>query len=500
MSAEWIALIPATPLAAAAVLAAGQACRCVAGEPWERFTARLTLAASSIALLLVIAALWLKLQDRLPEQLLLGTWIASGDYRIHWSFRPDRTGLSLALLAALLSLLTAKFSVNYMHREAGYHRFFMVLSLFGGAMLLLALAGNAALAFAGWELAGLSSYLLIAYAYDRATAATNATRAVLTNRIGDCGFLTGIFLAFGWTGALEWDRIGTAVPQLSPGQATALAGAFLLAAAAKSAQVPFTPWLGRAIEGPTPSSAIFYGGLLVHAGAFLVLRLQPLFQSSPVALAALTLIGLATAFYGWFCGLTQSDVKSALIHATAAQVGLIFAEMGLGWWNLALWHLLAHGSFRAYQFLTAPGLMHQLRGIPPIPPPTWLARHRIAYLASLQRLWLEPLGDRLAVTPVRNFSRDAQSFEAAVIAPVFGRSDLAVDDRDADAGGLAGSLARLLADALYWIEQRLVLRGVGEDLLRWGRRLGVRLNQLEEVLGRPRYLALLVVATVLLVI
>jgi NADH:ubiquinone oxidoreductase subunit 5 (subunit L)/multisubunit Na+/H+ antiporter MnhA subunit len=501
MAADWIGLIPLPPLAAAAVLAGGLAAGRIGGEASERFTARLALAAGSIVLALAVAAVWIKIQGGLPDQLLLGTWLGSGDYRINWSFRPDRAGLSLAVLAALLNLLTLKFSVNYLHREPGYHRFFMILSLFGGAVQLLALAGNAALAFAGWELAGVCSYLLIGYAYDRPNAAANATRAFLTNRIGDAGFLLGIFLAFGWTGALEWDRIGAAAPRLGAGQAAALAAAFLLAAMAKSAQVPFTPWLGRAIEGPTPSSAVFYGGVLVHAGAFLVLRLQPVFEASPAALATLTLVGLATAGYGWFCGLTQSDVKSALIHSTAAQVGLMFAEMGLGLWELALWHLLAHGGLRAYQFLSAPGLMHQLRGIPPAPPTAWLARHRLAYLASLQRLWLEPIGDWLTVAPAQRFSGDAQAFEATVVAPAFGRpAPAAAGKRAPHPGGFAGALVRTLADGLHWIEVKLVLRGVGVDLLRWGRRLGVRMNRLEQLLGQPRYLVLLVLVTLSLVV
>ncbi|WP_303621000.1 proton-conducting transporter membrane subunit, partial [Methylogaea oryzae] len=169
------------------------------------------------------------------ETLHLGDWLSSGDYRIGLDFRSDKLSLGLAALFSLLCLLVIKFSVNYMHREAGYHRFFFVLSLFTAAMQLLVTAGNGALTFAGWEIAGFCSYLLIGYAYDRDNAAGNAVRVFVANRIGDAGFVAGLALSFLWLGGIEWDAINNGAAGLGDGQRFALAVCFLTAAMAKSA-------------------------------------------------------------------------------------------------------------------------------------------------------------------------------------------------------------------------------------------------------------------------
>ena len=149
----------------------------------------------------------------------------------------------------------------------------------------------------------------------------------------------------------------------APGEATAIALCFAVAAFAKSAQLPFTPWLARAMEGPTPSSAVFYGAVMVHAGVYLVILLRPVFEHAPLAMAVVAIVGLMTAVYGFVVGLTQTDVKSSLIFATSGQLGLMFLECGLGFWQLAGWHLCAHAVVRGYQFLTAPSLMHNMQGI-----------------------------------------------------------------------------------------------------------------------------------------
>ena len=309
-----------------------------------------------------------------------------------------------------------------MHREAGFQRFFALLDLFAGAMLLIVLAGNAALAFVGWELAGISSFLLIAYSYDRPIAAANATRVFVTNRIGDTGFVLGIFLAFAWLGGIEWPAMYAALPQIDRLSAGVVAGGFLLAALAKSAQVPFAPWIARALEGPTPSSAVFYGSLMVHAGVYLVIRLEPLFLHAPAMMTLLAFFGLLTAAYGYLAGLTQTDVKSALIFSTTTQVGLMFFACGMGWFTLAAWHLAAHAVWRAYQFLGAPSLMHQLNA-PPRPAPRWLTRSRTLYTASVQRFWLDPLADVLVVHPTRAMARDVAAFDDEVVSRAAGAPD-----------------------------------------------------------------------------
>ncbi|MBS1211391.1 MAG: NADH/Ubiquinone/plastoquinone [Proteobacteria bacterium] len=509
MLAEWIVL---PPFLAALAIGTGILSGRLAGERGEPLTRRVAFSAAAVSGFGVLAALFLKGMNRLDDQVSLGTWLESGDYQIRLSFAFDTLSLALSALVALFAVMVLRFSGPYMHREAGFHRFFLVLSLFTGAMLLLVTAGNAALAFAGWELAGVCSYLLIAYAYDRPVAAGNATRAFITNRIGDAGFVAGIFLAFAWTGSIEWPAINGPAQPLAEWQAGTLAGCFLLAAVAKSALVPLSPWIARAMEGPTPSSAVFYGALMVHAGVYLVIRLEPVFEQAPIAMALMAGVGLLTALYGFVCGLVQTDVKSALIFSTSGQVGLMFLEAGLGYWQLALWHLCAHAVVRGYQFLSAPSLMHRILGQPTRPVSAWLGQRRWLYLAALQRLWLEPLGDWLVVKPVLRLSRDASLFDGQVLDRFWGPplpaiqresttgQTTATDPTVIRASGLFGRAVAALATLLFWFEDRLVLQGVGQKLVDAGRRLGVRLNRLETLLNEPRYLVLFIAATLLAVI
>ena len=163
------------------------------------------------------------------------------------------------------------------------------------------------------------------------------------------------------------------------------------------------------MEGPTPSSAVFYGAVMVHAGVYLVILLSPIFEQAPLAMAMLALVGLTTALYGFVVGLTQTDVKSSLIFASSGQLGLMFLECGLGFWQLAAWHLSAHAVVRGYQFLTAPSLMHNLQGSDKQTTqrkiPAWL------YVASLQRFWLDPITDWALVRPVRGLAHDLSYFD-----------------------------------------------------------------------------------------
>ncbi len=203
-----------------------------------------------------------------------------------------------------------------------------MLSLFLAGIQLVFLAGNGLLAFVGWEMCGVSSFLLIGYAWQRPVATGNALFVFVANRGGDAGFLLGLGFAAAWLGSFEWPAL-TDNPDLPMLTARLLAFGFVVAAFAKSAQLPFTPWITRALEGPTPSSAIFYGAVMVHAGVFLMLRLSPLLAQVPDLMAALVVVGAATALYAWLCGLVQSDVKSALIYATVFQVALMFVAIGL---------------------------------------------------------------------------------------------------------------------------------------------------------------------------
>lgn len=507
MTERLLLLALGAPLLAALMIAAGYVAGFNRGEAGEPFTRRLALGAAGLALLALLAIDLAALVSGLPGQLVAGRWLQIAGLEVMISFRLDGAGLLLANLVVFIALAVQRFSVNYLHREAGYQRFFLVLSLFTPAMLLIVTAGNAVLMFIGWELAGVSSYLLIAWTFERPLAAGNATRAFVTNRIGDAGFLLGIFLAFQWLGGVEWPRFQAGAAGLDILSADLLAGAFLIAALAKSAQVPFAPWIARALEGPTPSSAIFYGSLMVHAGAFLVIRLEPLYQAAPAIMPLLMLFGVLTAGYGWLAGLVQTDVKSSLMFATTTQVGLIFLWCGLGWFNLALAHLLLHALWRAWQFLHAPALMHLLNR-PQRAAPRWLTRSRTLHTAALQRLWLDSLGDWLLSRPTRALANDVNRFDERVVnrligvpPEVAGASSLITwEHQGVRASGLLGRLMAWLADRLHWFEDRLVLHGGGEGGMRLLRRLGHGLLEIEQLLARPRYLLLMLMATLVAIL
>ncbi len=437
MLSDYAWLIPLLPILAAAWIALGYIAGRNRGESGERQTALVAVGAASLSFLLA-AALGVEalIQGAAPEQVHVMPWLSSGGYDVNISFTLDGLGLSLTVLVALLAMLTIRFSVNYMHREAGFQRFFMILCLFLAAMELIVMAGNAVLAFIGWELAGVSSFLLIAYSFDRDNATRNANRAFITNRIGDAGFLLGIFLAFNWLGGIEWPTVLQSASGLNTLQADLIGLAFVLAALAKSAQVPFAPWISRALEGPTPSSAIFYGSLMVHAGVYLLIRLEPMLQQAPAVMALIAVLGLLTALYGWLTGLVQTDVKSSLMFSTTAQVGLMFFWFGLGWAELAAWHLVLHALWRAYQFLHAPALMHRVsRAARPVP--QWLSRHKLLYNAALNRFWLDPLADWLLVRTTRALARDVQELDEQVVSRAIGLPEQASELAPMGAGEAA---------------------------------------------------------------
>ena len=514
MIALLAAAVPLPPLLAVLWIGVGVVLGVNRGEAGEPQTARVAVGAATLSLLSVLALDAIAVVSAIPGQVRLGTWLSSGTIEVALAFTLDPFGLAMATLVTLICLVTLRFSVGYMHRERGFQRFFLGLSLFTGGMLLIVTAGNAVLTFVGWELAGISSYLLIAYAYDRPQATENATRAFVTNRIGDGGFLLAIFLCFSWIGSTEWPALAAGTAGLDRLRAGLILLGFTLAALAKSAQVPFAPWIARALEGPTPSSAVFYGSLMVHAGVYLLIRLAPLFQQAPSLMLLLAAVGTLTVLYGWLSGLTQADVKSSLMFSATAQVGLMVLWCGLGWFELAAWHLGLHAWWRAYQFLHAPALMHAVSR-PARPAPAWLARQRRLYTAALQRFWLDPIADWLLVRPTSQLARDVQAFDDEVVDRLVGLPSVGAvastadseqgqkgltDERGTAGRGILGSTMEWLANLLHWFEERLVLKGGGEGLLAGLRQLGGYLQQIEELLSMPRYLILLIVATFVVIL
>jgi proton-translocating NADH-quinone oxidoreductase chain M len=517
---NWLtALIPALPLAAALWIGLTILFDQAHGETHEPRTRRIALTASAGSLAATLALIAARLAGWLPDQITLGDWLTSGNYQIHLNFITDSLTLALLAITTLGCLLVTRFAANYMHREAGFHRFFMLLSLFTAAMTVLVTAGNAVLTFIGWEVAGFCSYLLISFFQDRPVAASNATRVFVANRVGDAGFLLGIALSFSWLGSVDWSTVNAGAVNLDSGQIGILAGCFLLAAVAKSAQVPLAPWLARAMEGPTPSSALFYGMVMVYAGVYLLLRLHPLFEQSPLLMALMALIGLATALYGFLVGLTQTDIKSALIFSTTGQVGLLFLACGLGFWQLALVYLCCHALFRGYQFLTAPSILRQMHGERTRPVSNALAQRRGVYTAALQRFWLDEIADALIVRPTQRLAGLLRHFDARVIDRATGLPAPAVnalssaaqwEEHHLGAGrtlerapsaidqepGLVGRATEWAATAFHWVEERLMLKTAGQGLAVAGQRLGWGLNRLERLMGRS-WIGIAVVAALL---
>lgn len=395
----------------------------VGWTPPERFVARLTgLVYLSTTLAVAAGAVWMRSAGIRSLHPNYGDWFGAGEYAFRIELYFDWISLPLLILTATLTGLVSAFSRTYMHREPGYVRFFALLHLFGfGAMLGFA-AGSFDLLVAGWELVGLSSVLLICYFFERQEPVRNALRVFVTYRSVDIGLLLGVF-------ALHHFRHSAALPAidrhlLSPEPAAAVGLLLLLAAMGKAAQIPFSGWLPRAMEGPTPSSAIFYGAISVHLGAYLLLRARPLLEASPVALAAVALVGLATALHGVLVGRACPDAKTSLAYAAVTQLGLIFFEIGVGWTGLALLHILGHSTIRTLQFLRAPSMLHEYHRIHAASGgqvestgfsleailPGELRRR--LYWFAIDRGHLDRLLDKLVVAPLLSLSKALVNFES----------------------------------------------------------------------------------------
>lgn len=338
-----------------------------------------------------------------------GAWLQVGGYQIPAAMQVDGLALSLSVLGAWLTLLVARFSRTYLHKEPGYARFFLLLGMFAGGVQLVAYAGALDLFFAGWELIGISSALFIGFFHERDEPMRSSIRAFTTYRLCDAGFLMAMVSVHEVLGTTRFSAMSGAAT-LPVWETTTIAALFMIAAMGKSAMLPFSGWLPRAMEGPTPSSALFYGALSIHMGLFLLLRIQPMLEMAPAVEVAGVVIGAATAVYAASVARVHTDAKGALAHATLAQVGLIFAEICLGLTTLATIHIAGHALLRVYQFLRAPNMIHDAHRLglahaaharqqsrTPAELPSAFVRR--SYAAALHRLRLEDRLDAL-VAPV----------------------------------------------------------------------------------------------------
>jgi NADH-quinone oxidoreductase subunit L len=324
--------------------------------PSERVISRITGVTFSLCIPALAVILWkVASPGGRPVIVTFGNWFAVHDYRFPLILMADRLSLPFLGLTIVLAGLIGQFSATYLHREPGFLRFFLLLHFFAFGSLLAFAAGSFDLLVAGWEMVGITSVLLIAFFQQRTPPVENALRVFAVYRACDIGLLVGVFAMHHWAGTSSF---AAGLPPLSGYRASVVCLLLLLAAAGKAAQVPFSGWLPRAMEGPTPSSAIFYGAISIHAGAYLLLRVQPMLAQSAMASVIVVALGLATAIHGTMSGRASADAKTSLAYASLTQVGVVFVEIGIGWKSIALAHILGHATVRTLQFLRAPSMLH----------------------------------------------------------------------------------------------------------------------------------------------
>src|SRR6266481_598369 len=297
-------------------------------------------------------------------------WIVAGNFRAGFDLQLDQLTVVMLLVVTGVGFLIHIYSTGYMAHEGGYYRFFSYLNLFMFFMLILVLAANYVLLFVGWEGVGLSSYLLIGFYFLRKSASDAGKKAFIVNRIGDFGFMLGMFLLFRAFHTLDFQAIFTSStlqgwPVELSGHLGTLTFACLLifmGACGKSAQLPLYVWLPDAMEGPTPVSALIHAATMVTAGVYVVARSHILFAHAPTAMLVVAILGCATAFFAATIGLVQMDIKKVLAYSTVSQLGYMFLACGVGAFSAGIFHLMTHAFFKALLFLAAGSVIHAMGG------------------------------------------------------------------------------------------------------------------------------------------
>jgi NADH-quinone oxidoreductase subunit L len=316
------------------------------------------------SLALFAALIQLPAESRLFEKALF-TWLAAGDFIVEATLRVDPLSTLMILVVSGVGFVIHVYSIGYMHGDPRYGRYFTYLNLFLLSMLLLVLANNFLLLYAGWELVGLCSYLLIGFWFERQAAADAGKKAFITTRIGDFGFALGVMLIFVTFGTLNYGEVFEAAPatlQFGGFTATAITLLLFMGAVGKSAQIPLYVWLPDAMEGPSPVSALIHAATMVTAGVYMVARTHVLFELAPLSMTLVAVIGAITAFYAATIALVQNDIKRVLAYSTISQLGYMFLAVGVGAYVSGIFHLTTHAFFKALLFLGAGSVMHGLAG------------------------------------------------------------------------------------------------------------------------------------------
>jgi NADH-quinone oxidoreductase subunit L len=294
----------------------------------------------------------------------LYNWFSVGGYRVNYGFLLDNLSVIMILIITGVGSLIHLYSMGYMHDDEKYSTYFSYLNLFVFFMLMLVMSNNYLGMFIGWEGVGLSSYLLIGFWFKNQDYNDAAKKAFIMNRVGDLGFLLGIFFLFFYVGTLEYHSVNKFL-QVSPLPTeivTIIALLFFIGAMGKSAQIPLFTWLPDAMAGPTPVSALIHAATMVTAGIYMIIRSNLLYSLAPVALEVVAIVGIATALYAAIIGLMQNDIKKVLAYSTVSQLGLMFLALGVGAYTTALFHVMTHAFFKALLFLGAGSVIHAMSG------------------------------------------------------------------------------------------------------------------------------------------
>ncbi|HYM69056.1 MAG TPA: NADH-quinone oxidoreductase subunit L [bacterium] len=339
------------------------------GQRWGRrpvaFVACGTVVAAFAVGLALLRALSALPPDAQHVEVDLYRWFAAGPVVVPMRLLVDPLSVVMVLVVTGVGALIHIYSAGYMADDDGFARYFAYLNLFMASMLTLVLAGNLVVMFIGWEGVGLCSYLLIAFWFTRPAAAAAGVKAFLVTRLGDVGFLLGIFLAFGVFGTVDFGVMTRdAVTRLPLGgaAATALCLLLFLGATGKSAQLPLYIWLPDAMEGPTPVSALIHAATMVTAGVFMIVRMHAVYLQAPLAMDVVAIVGAVTAIFAAASALVEPDLKRVLAYSTISQLGYMFLAVGVGAWGAGIFHLTSHAFFKALLFLAAGSVMHALGG------------------------------------------------------------------------------------------------------------------------------------------
>ncbi|BBY43635.1 NADH-quinone oxidoreductase subunit L [Mycolicibacterium celeriflavum] len=352
----WLTI--ALPLAGAAILLLG-------GRRTDTW-GHLLGSAAAIASFVVGVVLFTDMLGRDAEHRtvheVLFSWVPVGGLQVDFGMQLDQLSMCFVLLITGVGSLIHIYSIGYMADDPGRRRFFGYLNLFLSAMLLLVLADNYLGLYIGWEGVGLASYLLIGFWAHKPSAATAAKKAFVVNRVGDMGLAIAMMVMFAYIGSISYAGVFAAAPAAGEGVLTAIGLLLLLAACGKSAQVPLQSWLGDAMEGPTPVSALIHAATMVTAGVYLIVRSGPVFDLAPNAQLGVVIVGTVTLLFGAIIGCAKDDIKKALAASTMSQIGYMVLAAGLGpiGYAFAIMHLLTHGFFKAGLFLGAGSVMHAM--------------------------------------------------------------------------------------------------------------------------------------------